>query len=430
MPVASARPTAPVVTTGVVAALVVLAVMIAPQPQTDFAVYRLGGQAVWDGSALYQVRTAAGLPFTYPPIAAVLFTPFAAIPLGVAEVVWAALTVAALILLLSRLRAWLIPPTDTARAAGVGRALGSRWAPPLLLVAALATEPVRSTIIFGQVNILLMLAVWLDAGPGRRSTPFARLPPGALTGLAAAVKLTPLIFVAYLWLAGRRRVAIAAAGTFLAAHAVAFALAPAASRAYWGGVFADPGRIGSVTYAGNQSLSGAMTRIWGDGASVVQIHRLVVAAVAVAGLVLAVRLHRRGEPVAGLLACAVTGLLVSPISWSHHWVWAVPTLLWLATHATHGTDGTDGTDGRASRRYVGAALAGYVLFVASPVWWITPHDQNWPHRRDPTILLTNAYVIAGVVLLVTLARVAGRRDLYRPSRRMRHPDLVRRGVRG
>ncbi|WP_462187752.1 MULTISPECIES: glycosyltransferase 87 family protein [unclassified Frankia] len=406
-------------TTGVAAALVVLTVMIAPQPQTDFAVYRLGGQAVWDGPALYQVRTAAGLPFTYPPIAAVLFTPFAAIPLGLAEVVWAALTVAALILLLSRLRAWLIPPTGTARAVGARRALGSRWAPPLLLVvAALATEPVRSTIIFGQVNILLMLAVWLDAGPGRRSTPFTRLPPGALTGLAAAVKLTPLIFVAYLWLAGRRRVAIGAVGTFLAAHAVAFALAPAASRAYWGGVFADPGRIGSVTYAGNQSLYGAMTRIWGDGASVVQIHRLMVAAVAVTGLALAVRLHRRGEPVAGLLACAVTGLLVSPISWSHHWVWAVPTLLWLATNATNG---------RASHRYVGAALAGYVLFVASPVWWITPHDQNWPHHRDPTILLTNAYVIAGVVLLVTLAHVAGRRDLYRRSWGMRHPDLVRRG---
>ena len=36
---------------------------------------------------------------------------------------------------------------------------------------------------------------------------------------------------------------------------------------------------------------------------------------------------------AGWLTCALTGLLVSPISWDHHWVWIVPALALLADAA-------------------------------------------------------------------------------------------------
>jgi alpha-1,2-mannosyltransferase len=47
-------------------------------------------------------------------------------------------------------------------------------------------EPVRSTLGFGQINALVMVAVVLDALlPGRRRT------KGLLIGLAAAVKRSP-----------------------------------------------------------------------------------------------------------------------------------------------------------------------------------------------------------------------------------------------
>ena len=356
--------------------------MVAPQPQTDFAVYRLGGHAVWTGTTLYEMRTpVSDLLFTYPPVAAVAFTPFAVLPLGLAEVVWSGLTVLALVGLLRAVRTSVVP------SAAAVRALSSPWALPLLLVAALATEPVRNTLVLGQVNILLVLAIWLDVQPRPR-----RLPAGVLTGVAAAIKLTPLIFVPYLWLTGRRKAALWAVGAFAAVHAAAFVLAPAPSRVYWGGVFADSSRIGPITYVGNQSLYGALARIWGDTVWAGHFYLLASAGVAVAGLVVAGRLHRSGAPVAGLLAVAVTGLLVSPISWGHHWVWVVPALLWLAADCEAPAWGTK------------AALAGYVLFVVSPIWWIIPHIQNWQHHHGVSLVTTNSYTIAGLLFLIALGR--------------------------
>nr|MDT0664582.1 hypothetical protein [Micromonospora sp. DSM 115978] len=87
---------------------------------------------------------------------------------------------------------------------------------------------------------------------------------------------------------------------------------------------------------------------------------------------------------------AATGLLVSPISWGHHWVWVVPALLWLAASREAPPWGAK------------AAAAGYVLFVISPIWWITPHDQVWHHRHDLALVTTNSYTIAGLLVVAAL----------------------------
>ncbi len=56
---------------------------------------------------------------------------------------------------------------------------------------------------------------------------------------------------------------------------------------------------------------------------------LVAAALAtVLGVWAAWACLRVGDRAAGFLAVQITGLLVSPISWSHHWVWVLPLLLW------------------------------------------------------------------------------------------------------
>ena len=140
--------------------------------------------------------------------------------------------------------------------------------------------------------------------------------------------------MAYLALTGRLRAAAVAAGTFAVTVAAGFGGLPGPSRTFWlGGVFYDQSRIGDPANPSDQSLAGAVARLAGTGDPPRVWWLVAVLAVGLAGLAVAVWAHRRGYRMAGLLCCAVTGLLVSPISWTHHWVWAVPLLVWLTAAA-------------------------------------------------------------------------------------------------
>ncbi len=134
-------------------------------------------------------------------------------------------------------------------------------------------------------------------------------------------------------------------------------MAPAASSTYWAGLFLNPSdRIG-IAYPANQSINGALWRAAGEG-GVPLLH----AALAMAVLALGVLLVRR-DPQDDLLAlwvCGLVGLLVSPISWIHHWVWLIPALLWLWAHG---------------RRHL--ALVWGVLLVTRLTWWLPGFDSAW-----------------------------------------------------
>jgi alpha-1,2-mannosyltransferase len=52
--------------------------------------------------------------------------------------------------------------------------------------------------------------------------------------------------------------------------------------------------------------------------------------VGIAGLAVSVEASRRGHELLGLVVCAATSLLVSPIAWSHHYVYVVPALVLAA----------------------------------------------------------------------------------------------------
>jgi alpha-1,2-mannosyltransferase len=151
-------------------------------------------------------------------------------------------------------------------------------------------------------------------------------------GLAAAIKLTPLFFILYLLCSQRRRAAIIAAITFVATIALSFALVPTDAERYWTKVVLHSSRVGGATDAANQSLRGALARLLAErhpGAAVV----LACLAVAAVGLLLAARSSRQGDEATGFSLCAITMLLVSPVSWTHHWAIAVPALLLLAVAA-------------------------------------------------------------------------------------------------
>ena len=272
----------------------------------DLQVYRWGGEIARQHRNVYDLEYGGFLSFTYTPLAVLAFELMSHLSLGVLRFVMTAASIAALLGAL-----WvafgLAGVSDRGKRAGL--ALGTAGV-------VLGLEPVAQTLGFGQVNLLLMLLVLVDL-----AQPDGRRWKGAGVGLAAAIKLTPAIFIGYLVLTRRFRAAAVACGTFAAAVALGFLALPAPSRRFWfGGLFLNSERVGGVGYAGNQSVNGALVRLFGGVNQARPAWLLVAALIGGAGLLLAAWASRRGEELLGIATCALTALLVSPISWSHHWV--------------------------------------------------------------------------------------------------------------
>ena len=300
----------------------------------DIDVYRMGGRAWLDGRALYadgamfQTQGGLELPFTYPPLAAVLFAPFALLSLDVASVVITATTLVLLIvavtIVLTRLDVW--PQTAvTGEPAWLRRA----WLAAAVVAPAVAfLEPIRSNFDFGQINVVLMTLVIADCVP--RRTPWPR---GMLLGLAIALKLTPAVFLLYFLLRRDVRALIVTVVSAVVATLAGAAFAWRDSLEYWTETVRNTDRIGTATLNTNQNIAGALARLGvGEGPRFVL---WVLACFAVLALtVWAVRrVLRADQPVLALICVAMFGLVVSPVSWSHHWVWALPTLLVTAVLA-------------------------------------------------------------------------------------------------
>jgi alpha-1,2-mannosyltransferase len=394
----------------------------------DLVVYRQGGLIVRHVSPAYNGHLASplydwtgqnGVQFTYPPFAAAIFAVVSVLPWTVLR--WA-MTLASLAAL--GLSLWL-----------TFGALGYRDRPTVRLAAtlgvsalALATEPVQQTLALGQVNLLLMLLIVADLltagaadGPGGRT----RWWHGIGIGIAAGVKLTPLIFIPYLVLVRRYRHAATATATFAATVALGYAVLPRDSDRYWvHGLVFNANRIVFLGTRGNQSLRGVLTRVAGSVTAGTAPWFAVAALVLVIGVVAAALLYRAGHPVPGMLACALTGLLVSPLSWDHHWVWVAPGLA-LLVHLGAQARG-------AARAWWWAGAAGLaVVFGAWPQFWdlaqagLTPAglfwygpatyfargDKPWYHEfhwHGLQVLAGNSLVLAGLVALAALVVAAVR----------------------
>ncbi|GAA5201195.1 glycosyltransferase 87 family protein [Rugosimonospora acidiphila] len=290
--------------------------------QSDALVYRAAGSAVLHGSgALYaQAFGAARLPFTYPPFAALLFAAGSPLSFPVWQLILAVAGLCCLVL--SAYAAVRLATPTTGGPGGATRTGRLGWA---LAVAAVGLwlEPVDLTLHFGQINLILLALVLVDF-----AAPDTARGKGIAIGIAAGLKLTPLIFIPYLLLTGRIRAAAASVAAFAGTVAIGFALLGRDSVDYWGGRFSQPGD--SPVRLVNQSLNGLVLRLLRDGPDAHAVWIVAALAVGVAGLVTAVVAGRRGYELLGVCLCAATGLLVSPISWSHHWVYVVPALA-LAT---------------------------------------------------------------------------------------------------
>jgi alpha-1,2-mannosyltransferase len=364
--------------------------------QSDARVYRQAGALIWHGSgSLYQRSfTSAHLPFTYPPFAAVVFAPFSGLPFWVWQAGSAVLAVGCLL--------------ASARASFslAGAAVETEL---VLLVAAIGLwlEPISMTLSFGQINLVLMALVLLDF-----TAPDSWRWRGLGVGLAAALKLTPLIFIPYLFLIGRRRAALISLLTFATSVIVGFAVLPAASRSYWGGRIGHSGD-GPARLV-NQSLDGVVHRLLPAGGLADLTWLMGALAVGTAGLIIAAATARQGQELLGICVCAATGLLVSPISWSHHWVWVLPLLAGTVA-APHW------------RRSVRVAVVATIIGLFG--WWpltvgphgefagsaklhpsgflrIAPHENGAELRWSGwQLLYGDYYAIFGVVVLAVAAAV-------------------------
>jgi alpha-1,2-mannosyltransferase len=293
----------------------------------DSAVYRAGGVALLTGEPLYDKMTLLGepwwaqLPFTYPPTGALMFVPLTALPTTIA---WGVLSMVSVLCMSLVIRIVLEKVTD--RPSWLSPTRATVWFSLLML----GMEPVWRTLFLGQINLILMVLVVVDilvvCGAGGRLGKWG----GVLVGVAAAVKLTPLIFVAHLVLTGRRMDALRAFGTFLALQGLMFIISASDAWKYWTvTVVGDPMRIGPVYWNGNQSLNGLINRITILDPSSTKIALAIGAVLAIPAMLLVRRFHRRGRAVTALLVSAFFGLLFSPVTWTHHYVWVVPLLIML-----------------------------------------------------------------------------------------------------
>ncbi|NIH82466.1 glycosyltransferase 87 family protein [Amycolatopsis viridis] len=343
----------------------------------DSAVYRAGaltflhGDQVYTTERLTALPSWVSLPFTYPPAAALLFVPLVAIPSGLT---WGFLIAASVLSLAVVIRV-------------SGRFRG--WALAGLTVAALALEPVWKTIFLGQINLVLLAVIVLDllVLAGTRWS-------GVLVGVAAAIKLTPLIFVAHLFVTGRWRDGLRAVGTFAGLQIVMFALMPGDAVRYWSTAVFDPHRVGGASWIFNQSLTGMINRVSREASWSPALALGIGAVLAVPAVWLVRRLHHRGETLAAVLVTAFLGLLVSPVSWSHHWVWAVPLIVLLASKG----------------RWVWAGLV--TVFFASCIVMVVPNGGVTEFSWGPELFVPgNAYVVAAALGILGLAV----RELRLPS---------------
>ena len=342
----------------------------------DLLVYQYGGRTVLDGLPYLASRDpVTGLRFTYPPFAAVVMAPLAPLPAWLAAALWTGASVGALAAVVVVVRHALDRPAPG-------------WLVALVTGGALALEPVWQNLTFGQVNAFLMLAVLVDlVRPERRWS-------GVLVGIAAGVKLTPLAFVVLLLLVGRRAAAGRAALVFAGTVAVGFVAMPGAAASYWSDRLVDAGRVGPPALAHNQSVYGALTRLL-DGPPPTLLWLAVAGPLSAAVLVVGAGWWRRGDRVLGTCLGAIAMLLASPISWSHHWVWAVPVTLALWER----------------NRWASAVWT--AVFVTRPVLW-----PPWGRHREygwgaAEHVVGNAYLLAALALAVwaavALNHGAGRR---------------------
>ena len=345
------------------------------QPSTiDLQVYVYGVKDMLASKDIFATTTPFWyLSFIYPPIAAILMIPLAFGPYVFWQVIWTGGLVWAQQSVLKR--------------CGAPRG----WRLGLLGIAVLlAVEPIRTTLGYGQVNTLLMALVIADLLPDPPDQP-RRIPQGTLIGLAAAIKLTPALFVIFMFLIGKRRAAITAIISFAVFTGIGAILLFRETVVFFSGLSGGDTRTASPLYTGNQSLLGVFFRL-GDSSRTTTLLGLAVAGVlAVLGCVVAASWWQSNEKVFAVAIVGLTTCLASPLSWTHHYVWILPMAMAVLS-----------TGVPRWARYVGGLWVVWVCMCLPLA--VLPYGGDRERQFDfLQQLVANLGPMLGVILLVGLA---------------------------
>ncbi len=291
-------------------------------PPVDFLVYRYASVASWPGEDVYarnlfgELLPSEGLPFVYTPFSAALLSVTSLLPAQTSFVLWTTGCVATLAFIIGVCLPRSLPRRRTI------------WLTLLLL--GCCTTIVAQHLVWGQINLFLAglcLADFVRHTNGRWSR---FVPKGVLIGIAAGIKLTPAIFIPYLLITRQWRMAVSAVAGFAGTVIIGGILFPAMSVTYW---FSDVWQLSSKVDLGTQFASAGNNSIQGAAAAIghwaVSPSKVIVIVVAVLGLFAGAKIFRAGQMLAAVLAVGMTASLVSPVSWLHHWVYLIPTLVVL-----------------------------------------------------------------------------------------------------
>lgn len=367
-----------------------LSYQVSPRGFTDLYVYRLGVQAWWRGSDMYGVlpltNVGLELPFIYPPFAAVILSPLALLS-------WNVSVVCALLLSLTCLTVTIYLVVRRTWAAGGSR--GAILVSAVVFPLSLLTEPVRDTIWFGQINLLLMLLVAADCLVER--PPWPR---GMLVGIAAAIKLTPAIFLLFFLLRKDFRASVNCVISGAAATAIGFFATWSGSMKFWFGSSGGARNISDSPYFTNQTIKAGLVRLSLPKAELNTLWLLLASIVLVIAVIGIRRAHQYGSTPLAMVITAGLGLIISPTSWGHHWVYAVPAIVVMLLY---------GVQHRSSSWLIAATLSAAVYGVAPFLY--APGGTHNPelHWTPFQQLIGNSFTIMGIALLIAYVIPALRR---------------------
>jgi alpha-1,2-mannosyltransferase len=348
----------------------------APRQFLDLSIYRLGVQAWWHGQTMYGTlppnSQGSHLPFLYPPFAVALFTPLALLSWHqvIGGMLLLSMVSLIVVIYLTALRAW---PGGGAR----GAVLVTAVTLPLSLIA----EPIWDTFWYGQINLVLMALVALDC-----LTPHPKWPRGVLIGIAAAIKLTPAVFVLYFLLRKDYRATITAIISGVVCTGIGFLTSFGGSVHYWLGGDPNLSQVSGTGFIGNQSIDGAIAR-WGLPQHTQTVLWLAaVAVVGVASVLAIIKAHRRDNAPLAMVLTATFGLVAAPTSWGHYWIYAVPAIMVMVAVALQ-------------RRHIGwliAAAAAALVVAIPPYFYVAAGGTVMTLKQQ---VKANSYTVTALILL-------------------------------
>jgi alpha-1,2-mannosyltransferase len=219
------------------------------------------------------------------------------------------------------------------------------------------------------------------------------------------------VFLLYFLLRRDNRAMLTSIASFVGATVAGFALAWRDSWQYWSDTVRNTDRIGAASLNTNQNVAGTLARLGLNDQQ--RFLPWVAACLIVLALTVwaARRVLRAGEPTLAVICIALFGLVVSPVSWSHHWVWMLPTVSVTAVLAWR----------RRNAALAAVCAAGVAVMVWTPIDLLPKHHElgaaGWRQFAGVSYLwwALATIVAAGATVVANTATVAAPRASAAPT---------------